>query len=170
MAYNLVNGLASGFDLVNVGSNPNGITDAPDLDLNADFTPNMNSPVINSGDTTGILAGEKDFAGNDRISDTAVDIGAQEFQIPLGIHEYQDSISATKMRIHPNPANEILYFQNAVGVAEAQVSIYDIIGKLQLNTSLNPEKQVNIQKLKKRVYIAMVVAQNSRQYFKFVKM
>ncbi len=77
--YNLINGMTDGFSLANVGSNPNGLSVAPDLNAAADFLPNLGSPVIDAGDATGIASSEKDFIGSTRTIGASVDIGAREF-------------------------------------------------------------------------------------------
>ena len=78
LSNNLVSGMATGFDLVNVGTNTDGLSVAPNLNLNDDFTPNTGSPVINAGNSTGIATSETDFLGANRISSSSVDIGAVE--------------------------------------------------------------------------------------------
>ena len=76
--YNLVNGMESFNALVNVGTNPNGLSVAPDLNLAADFAPNTGSQVIDAGNSSGIPANETDFLGATRINGASVDIGAVE--------------------------------------------------------------------------------------------
>ena len=77
--YNLINGMPEGFNLANVGSNPNGLNAAPDLNTAAEFLPNIGSPVIDAGDASGIPSHEKDFLGASRTIGVSVDIGAREF-------------------------------------------------------------------------------------------
>ncbi len=168
VAYNLVNGMSSGFDLANVGNNPNGLSVAPDLNAALDFIPNNTSPVIDVGDSTGIPADENDFIGFDRIFGTSVDIGAREFSGTLKTNDFD--INSIQISIYPNPVSDILYFKNTT-ITNGTISVYNAIGKLVLTNKLDSlNQELNIKHLQTGFYVSIIEGKDFKQLFKFIKM
>ncbi|GAA4115218.1 hypothetical protein GCM10022393_15290 [Aquimarina addita] len=166
--YNLVNGMASGFDLANVGTNPNGLSVAPDLDTSADFTPNASSPVINAGDNTGIPVDEKDFLGSDRIFDTTVDMGAVEFGATLNIQDIIEEESLT-VEVYPNPAKRVLHIDNLQSIAY-HIRIFDMTGALRLNTKFNNQNlTLNIEHLTPGMYFVNITDESQSKVYSLLK-
>ncbi|MEA3476724.1 MAG: right-handed parallel beta-helix repeat-containing protein [Bacteroidota bacterium] len=71
---------------------------------NGDFSLSWNSPCINKGtpDTTGLYLPSSDLAGNDRIYEDIVDIGAYESQHSTSSPELLDGEG---FRVYPNPGS-----------------------------------------------------------------
>ena len=111
------------------GSGFNGVT--------ADWSLQSTSPCINAGNPTGTYP-EFDIAGNPRVIDDLIDIGAYEYQgYNHVIHNYiQDQII-----IYPNPFINFttIYIKN--NSDQLQLSIYDMYGKrIKLINNISGDK------------------------------
>lgn len=98
---------------------------------NQDFTLTQQSPCINSGtpDTTGLLLPGFDLAMHNRIIHGIIDMGAYEYDGPLGINN--NGVSTRFTRIYPNPlqsSSEVLIFTNSP--QKISLKIWDMQGKL----------------------------------------
>lgn len=165
VAYNLVHVLDEHRNLVGVGNNPNGLSVVPDFDVNSDFLPNANSPVIDTGDSTGISSEETDFSGAFRIAGASVDIGAREYNSMLHVENY----SPLEIVIFPNPTNNFLHIKD-IQLTTSKIFIYDMLGKLHLKTEYHTENDLlNIENLKSGSYILILYNDTSKHITKFIK-
>lgn len=84
------------------------------------------SPCINTGDPSGTYPA-LDIAGNTRISNNIIDIGAYEFQNTVGI---QDLYFSNKIIIYPNPFFLETILKINTPLNNATLTIYDSFGKI----------------------------------------
>ncbi len=166
VAYNLVNGMPSGFDLANVGTNPNGISTAPNL--NTDFIPNENSPVIDAGSTIEVRQNEKDFLGAERVFNGVVDMGAVEFGAILGVDNFE--INKREAFItYPNPVVDVLHIDNLKDTSY-EIQVFDSTGALQLvAVSDKNTLAVNMKCFRSGIYFAVINDTNNTSVFKLLK-
>jgi hypothetical protein len=99
------------------------ITANPELN-DTSFILTWDSPCIDAGtpDTTGLGLPDLDLLGNPRIMNVNVDIGAYEYQLPVGVPGSRPRIS-NDFKIYPNPAkNEVyLYFEEFLPGGKVQI-------------------------------------------------
>ena len=74
-----------------------------------------------------------------------------------------ENFSAEKIKVYPNPVNNILYIEN---IADSNYEIYDITGKIVLNGIGN---QINVSSLEKGVYFLKVILEEKIITQKFIK-
>jgi hypothetical protein len=109
--------------------------------LQTDLSLTGNSPCINSGNPSGVYP-SVDIAGNPRVFNSIIDVGAYELQGYLGEIDYnfQD-----KLNVYPNPTNEsfILVVPNDFKKDQSlTLKLYDSTGRLVKQTSLNTNQNV----------------------------
>lgn len=100
------------------------------------------SPLINKGnDSYNELA--LDIAGNTRIVGAAIDMGAYEYQIGLGVGEQSGQ---ERMVVYPNPVIDRVYFE-----VETDVEVYSLIGTKLLSSQ--GCTSLDLSSLKSGVYV-----------------
>lgn len=102
--------------------------------------------------------GDKDIASVGYQSDT-LDWYENELDL-LGL----DDNSITKFSIYPNPTGNTLHFKGVFS-ENFKISVYDILGKNVLNTSLESNNTLDVSKLNSGIYIIKFNDNN----FKFIK-
>lgn len=113
-----------------VGSNNNiGLSSSPFVGGNSadSLSLNSTSPCINAGSTSGIVVLDKDFAGNTRLADGTIDIGAYEYNnsVTSVLHSFVNSQSL----VYPNPSTGIIFFKPDVLQAKLlSVEVYSMSG------------------------------------------
>jgi uncharacterized repeat protein (TIGR01451 family) len=62
------------------------------------------------------------------------------------------------VNIYPNPAHQSISLQSDISMKNAQVTIYDITGKISMHTNINADKNasIDISNLKQGIYIIQV--------------
>lgn len=120
---------------------------------NNDFTLQANSPAINVGDNNRIPSNiTTDLAGNQRIHNTTVDLGAYEFgSNSLSIAD--NSVIADTFRIYPNPVRDVIYVSKTSNSSILKVAVYSLTGKKLLQT-VNPE--LNVSNLNSGMYFMTI--------------
>jgi hypothetical protein len=118
------------------------IWDLRNLELDPQFLPetcelSWNSPCIEAGtpDTSGLNLPEYDLNGNPRIANGLVDIGAYEYQLPLGIPSagWRTKFQIqNEFRIFPNPARDWVAIDFEFRIQNALFQILSIDGKVLL--------------------------------------
>ncbi len=104
--------------------NPTLTADVTESALTHNFGVLPASPCINQGDTAMARLTAVDFAGNARLMDGVVDIGA--FEVPTGIlHLPARSVSV--LTTYPNPATNTLYV--SVPKAVGTIELVDVAGR-----------------------------------------
>jgi len=123
------------------------------------YSLDIGSPCINAGnpDTTGLFIPEFDLAGNERIVQNSIDIGA--FESPLSIH-ISDLNKPGNILIFPNPATDKI----SIYIPEEQfqkgwISIYDLKGNSVLNAeTVNPLQEFELSSLARGIYIIKITS------------
>jgi hypothetical protein len=100
----------------------------PELD-DTNYALTWNSPCIDAGtpDTTGLGIPATDLGGFPRFVNARVDMGAYEYQLPVGIpnSRFQDP---DHFRIYPNPAENEVYLDFGEFTAIGKVQIVSTSG------------------------------------------
>ena len=121
-----------------VGTNGNiGLSSSPFKGGNgADSLTLIDGPCVNAGTTTGITVLSIDILGNIRITGSAIDLGAYEFNsTPLSTSVFT-SVYKNTVVLYPNPSKGTVYFNNGIlQTNNIEVEVYDLTGKLILTQS-----------------------------------
>lgn len=115
-----------------LGEYQNNISEDPLFENNT-FIPELHSPCINSGnpDTLGLMLSPFDFAGNNRIVDNIIDLGAYEQQEIVGINSNSSFSNIKTHKVYPNPSNSDVQIDFELMTNEkVTCSITDMNGKL----------------------------------------
>lgn len=109
---------------------------AGDLLLNADYSVDACSPVINQGNNTYATLLRGDIDGNERIFDTTVDIGAYEAQTVCP--PFRETMSyVSKHKVFPNPVSDILTIQlDETTASDMNIQVFDIKGQMMKMTTI----------------------------------
>jgi parallel beta-helix repeat protein/predicted outer membrane repeat protein len=126
--------------------------------LSANWSLQSTSPCINTGDPAGIYP-SIDLAGQTRVSDTIIDIGAFEFQEPIGL---SDINLKKNISIFPNPFNVSSTIRLNFIINDAELNLYNIYGeKVRITTHLSGNKiQLKREDLCSGIYIYQLKIDN----------
>jgi len=80
----------------------------------------------------------------------------------LGIED----VNQIDLSIYPNPTNKTLYFKSSIS-EDVSLSVYDLLGKEVINSTLNLKQGLDVSKLNRGVYIITFKGYNTT--FKFIK-
>jgi hypothetical protein len=108
----------------------------------------------------------EDLAGNNRIQNSVVDLGAYEFNgMILSTNNYESN--SIEMTLYPNPAKNLLNLESEHLVIE-QASIFDINGRLVKSFY---QKSTDVSSLAKGVYVVKAISEDGKSLkpLKFVK-
>ncbi|MDG4716640.1 choice-of-anchor Q domain-containing protein [Winogradskyella marincola] len=122
-----------------------------------------NSTVVNLGTNTGVTQ-STDLAGNPRIFDTTVDIGAYELQSTLSI----TNTLANDFKIYPNPVNNILNIKT--DIQKYNYRIYNIQGQEVLKANNVTSSTIDLSTLHTGIYVLNISSDNKSQSFKITKL
>ncbi|PSR11421.1 MAG: hypothetical protein DA408_07595 [Bacteroidetes bacterium] len=112
------------------------------------FEPAANSPLINAGINEGVTA-LYDLAGNDRIQQGVVDIGAFESPFVVNAHE----VSAGKVSLFPNPARDFVQVQLPENSRNSfTVNLFDTQGRLLRREVLAGGQLLDLRSLSQGMY------------------
>ena len=149
MQYSLTNDATFPANVTNVSSNLLGSVALFTNSGGNDFSLQSISQAIDAGNpiATGLNIPSTDVLGNTRIDNSVIDIGAIEFQQPLGI---SDTENLSGLKIYPNPTNDII---NVVYNNGLLISVYSVDGKaLGTHTS----KEIDFTNYENGVYILKI--------------
>lgn len=122
--------------------------------LAADWSLQVSSPCINTGDTTGVSQYLPDFdlAGNPRLYGI-IDMGAYEFQGPVGVETLAE---IQQLNIYPNPSNG--QFTITAGKQMLNINLFDVCGRIvkQKNPSGSQTTTMDCGELPKGIYFVHV--------------
>ena len=122
---------------------------------NRDYTLQSTSPAINAGDNSKVTLGiTTDLAGNARIFNTTVDMGAYEFGAVLGV---ENNVFLKDFKLYPNPVNSIINIQLAETLEK--VEVYSLLGRKVLE---NNTTEINVSNFSSGVYLLKVYTKNGR--------
>jgi len=102
------------------------------------------------------------------------------YEIGYGIPDLQQALGAvlsegnsmeTEFKIFPNPAKDMLFVNFPDNVNSADIRVFDILGKLVINTTIYQDNRVlNIEDLSKGIYISKLKGDNKKtNTFKLIK-
>jgi hypothetical protein len=100
-------------------------------------------------DAGGNLTTDKDLAGNARLTENTIDLGAYEYSGYLSANSFQNLENT--MSFYPNPAKNVLYFSEEI----LNAKILDLSGKLVMQI-YNPAKSIDVSQLAKNVYLISI--------------
>lgn len=128
---------------------------------NGDYNLKAGSNAINKGNNTLYNAasyGDKDLTGKPRISDTAIDLGAYEYQtLPsTGVNE----LTGQSLTLYPNPtANGFTIEATEIPAA---LTIYNLTGNLVHTQTLSGKTYVDISALQAGVYTVKIKGKTAK--------
>lgn len=125
-----------------------------DLLLNADYSVNECSPVVDSGNDA-FVTKPVDIDGDDRIVN-AVDIGAYETQIACQPLARENS----SVKVFPNPTSGLLNIQTSE--EEVVISIYDMLGKRVVYTN---DKEIDISNIAAGLYMLNIAGKDGKEIY-----
>ena len=163
--YSNIEGGLSAFGLADTvvynGLYENNIETDPQFMLSGDHPYNLEiiSPCINAGnpDTIGLNIPEFDLAGNIRIVQDTIDIGAYECQFTSNIAY---SYKSNDILIFPNPAKDKLTIRiPETQFQKAWATLTDVKGNLILKFQIeNPIEEYDLSSLPRGIYIMKIVS------------
>ncbi|WP_452218536.1 T9SS type A sorting domain-containing protein [Lacinutrix undariae] len=120
-----------------------------------DYTLQAGSPAINTGDNTKIPAGiTADLAGNQRIFNATVDMGAYEFgSTTLSTGNF--GLVENEVKLYPNPTTSVLNIKMTNHLKQA--TIYSVLGRKVLETT---SKTIETSNLKTGLYLIKIEDEN----------
>ncbi len=138
----------------------NNIEDNPLFQLSGDYPYWLSegSPCINAGnpDTAGLAIPDFDLAGNLRIIQDTIDIGAYEYQFPAGVNN--DEISR-EFLLFPNPAGGMVtIYLPGMQSRNATATITDLKGDVMTSLQIrNQMVKCDLSALPKGIYLVKIV-------------
>ena len=143
-----------------------------DAGINDNYFPLAGSPLIDAG-YTGLPSIGFDFENQPRPVGSAPDIGAYEYQTPLGFEDVEPPSSS--LRIYPNPVTDrvTISIPAAQLAAGTTISIYNsggmIVYKYAHATAVNAEFElsVNVGSLPSGLYVCQVKSEHKTEAQKF---
>lgn len=150
----------------------NCLTTNPDFAdaTSGDFTLSGNSPAIDAGDTNTNLSefptdannNPIDMAGNARVYNNTIDMGAYEYS-SLSINDFSNT--TLQVAVYPNPVNDLLHIETNQQITT--VALYSITGqKLQV---WEDQKNLNLSTYTKGIYLVEIKTPNSKETVKIIK-
>jgi hypothetical protein len=137
------------------------------LDTDSDGIPNY---LDNDDDGDGVLTFQEDYNGdgnpaNDDTNGNSIpDYLEQGVALGVASNELQDSIS-----IYPNPASDVLFFENNSTESISNIEIYTINGSLVKNVSDTNIQSVSVSDLQTGIYFLKIKSNNQTLNYKFIK-
>lgn len=136
----------------------------PLFDGESDFKLSENSPAIDQGDNTLFSETDaSDLAGNTRINNDIIDLGAYEFHKEVVVSI--DDLVYSRVSIFPNPATESLQVNNVPNAVSA-LYISDISGKIMRYKEVKGQSMsIDISDLLNGIYVIHI----GNERIKFIK-
>jgi photosystem II stability/assembly factor-like uncharacterized protein len=129
------------------------------------FDPSSTSPLVNAGVNAGVTS-PVDLAGNERIQQGIVDIGAFESPFLTAARE----MVAGEAAVSPNPASTFLNIELPVtGTGNFEVRLFDTQGRAVSLQTITPSQPVDVKKLSPGFYMLKAAVGDRIYTGKFVK-
>lgn len=123
----------------------------------ADWSLAWNSPCINSGDTLIYpFIPPKDFAGNPRIKNGRIDIGAYEYQGSLSISEKP---VGQEWRVYPNPVSGMLAIETFHN-RPAEIRLFDVFSKMLISKQFSGSVNISMDPYPPGIYFYEIRSDN----------
>ncbi|MEI6752139.1 MAG: T9SS type A sorting domain-containing protein [Paludibacter sp.] len=131
--------------------------------LNKDFSLSTSSVCLNSGNDILYQStfSSKDLAGKSR-KNGKIDMGAYEFDDSITFNDLKTS-QISKISIYPNPTSEKLYINSTDPVSSVKLYSIDGILVLSLDNKLITSVVLNLNNLKKGIYILRLDDKESKR-------
>ncbi len=126
-----------------------------------DFTLQSTSPAINIGDNSA-NSEAKDLAGNNRIFDSIIDIGAYESQTTLS----NPSFDINAMTVYPIPTRQFIYIESDALPID-RIAVYNLLGKEVFQSKQTD--RVDVSYLESGMYLLKLYVQGSVRTYKILK-
>jgi hypothetical protein len=130
--------------------------------INDSYSLLYNSPCIDKGsiDTNGLMLPSVDLAGEPRIENWRIDIGAYEYPFYLSLNKPDKNLI---FKISPNPANGYFTISlNKNSNALIEYDIYNIQGQKLMESFTRNGLQINTDHLKPGVYIVEITLDHQK--------
>lgn len=149
-------------------TNVNTLNPATDnLNLDGDYKPTaISTYIIDNGDNSFYdvaLFGDLDLAGNDRIFNSTIDLGAYEYDSTLGIEDV--NYSNISIKLYPNPTTHNINVKSDERIKS--LKIYALNGKALRETKNH--NSLNVSDLPSGIYILKVETSDGTAIKKFIK-
>ena len=118
--------------------------------------------------TTGLLSGTPDAVADVVVTitlDDGTSTDTQEFTINLSPNSINNETASQRLILHPNPATDNIYFKNLE--SKANVTIYNIIGKVVLESEVSQDEAIDVSALN-GVFIVKVKTANTENFHKLI--
>jgi hypothetical protein len=147
-------------------TNVNTLNPATDnLNLDSDYKPTaISTYIIDNGDNSFYdvaLFGDLDLAGNDRIFNSTIDLGAYEYDAPLSLN----SINKFQFSLYPNPTTHNINVKSDERIES--LKIYALNGTVLKETKNH--NSLNVSNLPTGIYIIKVKTSSGTAVKKFIK-
>ncbi|SFZ93600.1 Por secretion system C-terminal sorting domain-containing protein [Flaviramulus basaltis] len=140
-----------GSDLFSNDTDPNGPDDTFGTSDDG-LIPASTSILVNAGDNSKNTTPATDMTGQNRISDTTIDLGAYEYQSTLSTN---DILLKTSISLYPNPSTGLVNILVKNKQEKSQISVYDINGRTLLNKNLN-NKSIDLSSFANGIYLIKI--------------
>ena len=131
---------------------------------NDDYTLNETAPVVNAGNNslfTAVTSVLVDMAGNPRLSESIIDLGAYEYQSTASINGILEN---ELIKVYPNPAHSVVMIDAPESM---EIQVVSVLGEVVLSQKLNPgSNSVSVEHLTSGVY---VIKTNLGESLKFIR-
>ncbi|MCX7550378.1 T9SS type A sorting domain-containing protein [Xanthomarina sp. F2636L] len=138
------------------------------LNLDAEYKPTSASNyIVDQGDNAYYdvaLFGDLDLAGNNRVFNSTIDLGAYEYDSTLGIDIV--SLNTNSVKLYPNPVNDRLFVKSPETIKA--VSIYNVNGQLIKEVNIMG-KSIEVASLPSGLYFVKVNTVNGETTRKVIK-
>ena len=138
------------------------------LNLDAEYKPTSASNyIVDQGDNAYYdlaLFGDLDLSGNDRIFNTAIDLGVYEYNSTLGLDDVSEHTNTVK--VYPNPVNDRLFISTTAQIKS--LMIYNINGQM-VKQSKVASNAVDVSQLPTGLYMIQIQTENNTITQKFIK-
>ncbi len=120
---------------------------------NHNFSLTAISPCINVGTPNSLSLGLPDFdlAGNPRVVDGRIDIGAYEYPYPVLIRQIKED----HILVFPNPAKQIIHIKSPVSLKNSLIEVFSAYGSRVKHLVLS-DNSLNIEDLHPGIYILKI--------------
>jgi len=122
--------------------------------VNADWSLQGISPCYNAGDPNGVYP-PTDLAGNQRISNGRIDMGAYEYQFQTDVEKF---ILPNSFTVAPNPASNYFSIRFDPEFIDARVEVSDMFGKnvFEENMKNLTDGKLNVEMFASGIYFVSV--------------
>lgn len=138
------------------------------LNLDTEYKPTSASNyIVDQGDNAYYdvaLFGDLDLAGNDRVFNNTIDLGAYEYISTLSVDDV--SLNTNSVRLYPNPVNDKLFIKSDNAIDS--ITIYNVNGQIIKQTEIF-SNGLDVSGLNAGLYFINIKSDNRENIKKFIK-